>query len=211
MKEVHKSSVGKKPNIKKAIKQFILTFLSKLGYLLAAGEGLLVLAVDLPSFMDSAIGKSLIPKSHVPPKPVIEPVAVSPPPAVVIVLGVALSVFLVGLVIYVLIMRYIPTTTQLAQTIVKKVALQAVPIVAHEPLEHIAPKKRRYLTARIMWWLKVCLAVFPVVGVGALYIYGQSLGRLFVVCVEAGLASFVLISFTAHALLARRWHIVDIE
>lgn len=190
---------------KKAFRYFVLSFLLRIGYFLVVCEWLIFLAMYLPIIFDSAPGR-LLPKGTAPPAPTAPTPVAEPPAAIVIVLGVALSVFVVALVVYVLIMRYIPTTTKVAQTIVKKAAQQAVPLVAHKPIEHVPPKRRQRLTARIVWWLKLCVAVLPVVGVGVLYVRTHTIGRQLAVGFEAGLAVFALLAFTIQALLVRRWH-----
>ena len=116
----------------------------------------------------------------------------------------ALGVVLVGVVIYVVTMRYIPAVNRAATKVVHKTAEQTVKQVERVGHKKLPVRKRRMLTDRIVWWVKLCISIVPLAIV--LFVVGTPLISKQAAVLTMGLLSlWAVLCFAAQAAGAHIW------
>lgn len=189
----------------------ILTGLGGTGYVIVTFEWLAVMAAWLPNFPDSKLGKLIFPKQITQPTPVpvqsAGGVAVGPD-FVTTFLVTCIAILVVGIVLYVVIVRYTSainrTGSRVAHTAVKK----AGPIIARKPMEELTSKKRTILSRRILFWSKIILIIIPLALLPIVLKDGErGLVEQFAVFMQVVLALIAACSFFAQAVLINHWHV----
>lgn len=186
----------------------ILNILGFAGYMLAALQWLIVLAVTLPALIESPFGELVLPKGE--PRPLPDTVVTAPQgpsSALGVFIVTAIGVAIVAGVIYVVTVRYTRAITKTTSEVTHAVTKRAIPVIARKPMDEIAPQKRTVLTRRILFWLKFGLVVLPILLLATIwYPHHNDLSGQLTVFVAAVLALIGIDVFLAQALLAKRWH-----
>jgi heme/copper-type cytochrome/quinol oxidase subunit 4 len=188
--------------------QFTLRALGGVGYFTLFMEWFWLFALYLPGMLESEFSKAILPTSKTPlPQPVH---AVQPPaePSGIMIFSImVLAVALLGTVLYLVFVKYIPTAANATTKVVHGAAKKAVPIIAHKPVDKISVRKRRILTERIVFWLKICLAVIPFAIVYMTHHRSGTTVSLLVIMAMAVLTLVALVCSTLQVVLAKRWRI----
>ncbi len=182
-----------------------LTVSGGVGYLVVAFEWLGLLVLYLPSFFDSLIGQTIFPEQKTPTPQPVEPGSTQMPSELTVLLTVLAGVVLLGLIVYVIFMRYVPTITKSASKAVHVTAQKAVPVVARKPVETIPARRRKLLTARLVLWLKVLAVVIPVAVFGIVHVQRRTINTQLALLALSALALIAIGAFLCQLLLARRW------
>ena len=180
-------------------------------YLAASFEWLVLLAIALPGFFDSSLGHTIFPQySALPPSP--EPTEATQVPSTFIAgLTIVAGLLLIGLVIYIIVMRYIPTMSRSASKVVHVTAQKAVPVITHKPAEALPARRRKRLTARLVLWIKLTVVVLPVVIFAFVHLARQTLGTQLALLAQSLLALFALGGFLCQLALARQWRVNEAD
>lgn len=191
----------------------VLSVLGFVGYVLAACQWLVVIAISLPAVLNSPLGDILMPKGTPPPTPTPPPEIPASAPAeplsgLAVVVLTTLALGIVAAVAYVVVVRYTRAITKTTSEVTHAVTKRAVPVLARKPVEQIAPQKRTVLTRRILFWLKFALTITPTLLMGVFWYphHTDAVGQV-TMLVSAVLALIALSCFLAQAVLATRWHI----
>ncbi len=170
---------------------------------------LLLVALYFQSFKDSSVGRVVFPMPSndvIPPaEPKIIPDITLPTSGPILVIFAALGVAFVLFTVYLVIMRYIPAVNETAEKVVHEVTKHAVEQTERHHKKKIPVRKRRALSARITWWLKIGISLLPLFIV--LVITGSTLiSRQAAVLLMALLSLWAILCFATEATLARLWH-----
>lgn len=192
----------------RAIQIAILKILGGTGYMAWVLQLLLLVALYFERFYHSGAGQTLFPTSdngtNLPPESVTTPSITLPTSGFFTILMVVLGVALVGVVIYVVTMRYVPAINKTATKVVHEAAEQTVRQVERTGRKKLPVRKRRALTARVAWWIKLCVSIVPL-GI-VLLVVGTPLVSKQVAVLSMGLLSlWAVLCFTAQAAGARIW------
>lgn len=177
--------------------------LGSVGYFALFLEWFLLLAMGLPKFMETWLGKLLFPQSEQPKQ--VPPIGggTYEPTTLVLFASVLLSILLVGLVMYVVLVKYTSMAVHATEKIVQTTAKKAVPMIMHKEVKKIPVKKRKMLTARVLFWLKLVLLLVPV---GVLTVFNLTSHTVEAKLALLGLSLLACFSFTAFVLQHILWH-----
>lgn len=133
--------------------------------------------------------------------PTQEVVASGPPSLFLLIIAFAATAIVIGLTLYILI-KFPVTVAKSAQKMTQSTSARIVPIVTHHA--KLPEKKRRWLTARIVIYLKLAICVLPVILCACTYFFETELGYALTIIIAAvlGLGSLLLLGAQ---LLAARW------
>lgn len=193
-------------------RQFALRALGGVGYFTLFMEWFWLVALYLPAMFESELGKTIFPVGEAPePQPVPAPTASVEPSVLLVVLTVVLAVCLLAAVTYIIFMKYIPAAAKVSNKAVHVAAEKAVPLVAHKPAHTIPAKKRRLLTERMIFWLKILFTAVP-----PLWIYGvrhteDTMASQLIVLGFACMAALALGSFILQAVAMKRWRMKEAD
>ncbi len=193
---------------------FLLKTLGGVGYFVVFMEWFWLLGLYLPSFFESEVGRTIFPEAK--PQPTtLEPTTSAPiePSAFITFLFVLLALTIITLVLYVIFAKYIPTAATAATKVVHVATEKAVPVVAHKPLEKIPARKRKLLTERILFWMKLIASVLPLVIVFATQYNETTVESQLLMLGFGALCSVAVTVFVLQTLLAYQWrrHKVSVE
>jgi len=191
---------------KKKVHNSILKILGGTGYFTVFMEWFWLLALYLPGFFDSELGKTIFPK-NVPieePRPVTT-VAAQEPSILLLIGTILLAAVIIGAVFYVVFAKYIPAAAKVTNKVVHVAAERAVPVVAHKPIEKIPARKRKLLTERLLFWVKMSSALTPLAIVFVMRMNRGSVEAQVVILGFSFLSTAALICFLCQTLLARKW------
>jgi hypothetical protein len=191
---------------KKKWHSFTIKTLGGVGYFTVFMEWFWLLALYLPGFFESEVGKTIFPQAE--PKPVeLKPVEATPlePSLLMTVIVTVLALGVVALIIYVIFAKYIPGATRAATKVVHVATEKTVPVIAHKPLEKIPARKRKLLTARVQFWMKTIAAVLPLLVVFAARFGSGNVESQLVIFGLALLCAVSLTCFILQTWLAHRW------
>ncbi len=171
----------------------------------------------LPGFFDSRLGKIIFPQSHTTPKTVTTPPvgsSVASPDFVTTFLITALALALIGIVAYVVIVRYTKAISKTGSQVTHVVAKKAAHIIVRKPLEQVSARRRVLLNRRALFWTKLAFGILPL-ALLPVALRGGDRGIIeqFAIFIQTVLATIAVVSFSAQAILAARWHerVDDIE
>lgn len=184
----------------------LLKLLGGVGYFTVFMEWLWLLALYLPGFFESEVGKTIFPK--VEPQPVeLKPVeaAAFEPSLLITIIFTVLALGIVALVIYVIFAKYIPSAARAATKVVHVATEKTVPVIAHKPLEKIPARKRKLLTARVQFWVSVFFAIMPLLIVCAARFSSHTVESQLIILGLALLSAVALACFILQTWLAHRW------
>jgi len=189
-------------------RKVILNVIGGAGYLAWVLQLLLLVALYFERLYHSSVGKVIFPTStdgtNLPPEPVSTPAITLPTSGPFMGLMFALGIALIGIVTYVVTMRYIPAVNKTATKVVHEAAEQTVKQVERTGHKKIPLRKRRLLTARLIWWIKVGISVAPLVIV--LLVGGTPLiPKQAAVTSVGALSLWAVLCFTTQIVLARLW------
>jgi hypothetical protein len=196
---------------KKKMHNSILKILGGTGYFTVFMEWFWLLALYLPGFFDSELGKTIFPK-NVPveePRPVTT-VAAQEPSILLLIGTILLAVVVIVAVFYVVFAKYIPAAAKVTNKVVHVAAERAVPVVAHKPVEKIPVRKRKLLTERVLFWVKLLSALTPLLVVFATRSKQQEIESQLLLLGVAILTALATISFVLQTHFSRRWKLTDI-
>jgi FtsH-binding integral membrane protein len=188
-------------------RSFTVRLLARAGYFTVFVEWFLLLALYVPRFFESELGKAVFPTTKpqpVQPQPV--EVTVYEPSVVATAMFTVVALGVVALVVYVVFMRYVPAATKTAATVAQVATEKAVPVVARKPLERIPPRRRKALTARVLFWVKMALTVAPLALVYATRFRAGTMQSQLIVFGFACLSAAACLTFMAQTYLTHHWH-----
>ncbi|MCA9327191.1 hypothetical protein KDA14_01560 [Candidatus Saccharibacteria bacterium] len=180
------------------------------GYVALVLQWLVLLALYLPRFFESSLGKRMFPNSNRPVPSQPDPtVASQPPQDFVIILWMIFGIGMLGFVIYVVFVRYTSAIAKTTSHTVKLTSDKIVPIVAHKPAEKIPEKKRTRLSRKIGFWLLVVACIIPVTIAVIIRQHVDVLAGNLLVFTQSVLALMVLVLLTGRRILVRAWSLKD--
>jgi hypothetical protein len=86
---------------------------------------------------------------------------------------------------------------------------RVVPVVAHKPVEKIPVRKRKLLTERVLFWVKMILALTPLGVVFIARINQNNVETQIIILGFAFLSVVALMCFVCQTWLLRRWRIPE--
>lgn len=189
----------------KPVQTLFLKALSGAGYLTWALQLLLLFAVYFQSVKETSIGKVVFPEINNVRVPINEPAVntgiTMPTSGPFTVIFAVVGIIFVLFAIYLVVMRYIPAVNKTAEKVVVEVAKKAVQQTERHNKKKIPVRKRRILSARISWWLKITISLVPLVFV--LLIEGSPLiPKQIALLIMSTLSLWAILCFAAHAMLA---------
>lgn len=196
---------------KNKVHSSILKILGGTGYFTVFMEWFWLLALYLPGFFDSELGKTIFPK-NVPveePRPVTT-VAAQEPSILLLIGTILLAAVVIGAVFYVVFAKYIPAAAKVTNKVVHVATERVVPVVAHKPVEKIPARKRKLLTERVLFWVKLLSALTPLLVVFATRSKQQEIESQLLLLGVAILTALATISFVLQTHFSRRWKPTDI-
>ena len=196
---------------KNKVHSSILKILGGTGYFTVFMEWFWLLALYLPGFFDSELGKTIFPK-NVPieePRPVTT-VAAQEPSMLLLIGTILLAAVVIGAVFYVVFAKYIPAAAKVTNKVVHVATERVVPVVAHKPVEKIPARKRKLLTERVLFWVKLLSALTPLLVVFATRSKQQEIESQLLLLGVAILTALATISFVLQTHFSRRWELTDI-
>ncbi len=196
---------------KNKVHSSILKILGGTGYFTVFMEWFWLLALYLPGFFDSELGKTIFPK-NVPieePRPVTT-VAAQEPSMILLIGTILLAAVIIGAVFYVVFAKYIPAAAKVTNKVVHVATERVVPVVAHKPVEKIPVRKRKLLTQRVAFWVKLLSALTPLLVVFATRSKQQEIESQLLLLGVAILTALATISFVLQTHFSRRWKLTDI-
>lgn len=196
---------------KNKVHSSILKILGGTGYFTVFMEWFWLLALYLPGFFDSELGKTIFPK-NVPieePRPVTT-VAAQEPSMLLLIGTILLAAVVIGAVFYVVFAKYIPAAAKVTNKVVHVATERVVPVVAHKPVEKIPARKRKLLTERVLFWVKLLSALTPLLVVFATRSKQQEIESQLLLLGVAILTALATISFVLQTHFSRRWKPTDI-
>lgn len=196
---------------KNKVHSSILKILGGTGYFTVFMEWFWLLALYLPGFFDSELGKTVFPK-NVPieePRPVTT-VAAQEPSMILLIGTILLAAVIIGAVFYVVFAKYIPAAAKVTNKVVHVATERVVPVVAHKPVEKIPARKRKLLTERVLFWVKLLSALTPLLVVFATRSKQQEIESQLLLLGVAILTALATISFVLQTHFSRRWKLTDI-
>lgn len=184
------------------ILQGLITILNGTGYLMLFLEWFLLVGLYLPSFLESGLGRAILPAGG-PPPTAVEParVAAQEPSMLFVVATMAAVVLVLVILLYVLFMKYIPSASKTTERAIEATAERIMPVIAHKPATEIKPAVRRRLTSNIAYWLKMVALVVPVGVVAAARYHDDSVESKLVIFGFGLLATVALACFSSHRLI----------
>lgn len=196
---------------KKKVHSSILKILGGTGYFTVFMEWFWLLALYLPGFFDSELGKTIFPK-NVPieePRPVT--IVAAQEPSMLLLIGtILLAAVVIVAVFYVVFAKYIPAAAKVTNKVVHVATERVVPVVAHKPVEKIPVRKRKLLTQRVAFWVKLLSALTPLLVVFATRSKQQEIESQLLLLGVAILTALATISFVLQTHFSRRWKLTDI-
>ena len=196
---------------KKKVHSSILKILGGTGYFTVFMEWFWLLALYLPGFFDSELGKTIFPK-NVPieePRPVT--IVAAQEPSMLLLIGtILLAAVVIVAVFYVVFAKYIPAAAKVTNKVVHVATERVVPVVAHKPVEKIPVRKRKLLTQRVAFWVKLLSALTPLLVVFATRSKQQEIESQLLLLGVATLTALATISFVLQTHFSRRWKLTDI-
>ncbi|QQS69282.1 hypothetical protein IPP75_05185 [Candidatus Saccharibacteria bacterium] len=195
---------------KKKVHNSILKILGGTGYFTVFMEWFWLLALYLPGFFDSELGKTIFPKNV--PVEELRPVTTvaAQEPSILLLIGtILLAAVIIGAVFYVVFAKYIPAAAKVTNKVVHVAAERAVPVVAHKPVEKIPARKRKLLTERVLFWVKMILALTPLGIVFIARINQNNVETQIIILGFAFLSVAALMCFVCQTWLLRRWRIPE--
>lgn len=186
----------------------IIKTLGGIGYVSIVFQWLQIAIAWLPGFLDSKLGKIILPQSHTTPSPVTQTGAGgASPDFVTTFLATALAIVALGFVTYVVAVRYTRAIRKTGSEVTHVVAKKATRIVARKPLEQIPARKRTLLTRRLLFWTKIAFAMLPLALLPFVLHHGErGVIEQLALFLQAVLAAIAVLSFFVQAILAARWH-----
>ena len=196
---------------KNKVHSSILKILGGTGYFTVFMEWFWLLALYLPGFFDSELGKTIFPK-NVPieePRPVT--IVAAQEPSMLLLIGtILLAAVVIVAVFYVVFAKYIPAAAKVTNKVVHVATERVVPVVAHKPVEKIPVRKRKLLTQRVAFWVKLLSALTPLLVVFATRSKQQEIESQLLLLGVAILTALATISFVLQTHFSRRWKLTDI-
>lgn len=196
---------------KNKVHSSILKILGGTGYFTVFMEWFWLLALYLPGFFDSELGKTIFPK-NVPieePRPVTT-VAAQEPSMLLLIGTILLASVVIVAVFYVVFAKYIPAAAKVTNKVVHVATERVVPVVAHKPVEKIPARKRKLLTERVAFWVKLLSALTPLLVVFATRSKQQEIESQLLLLGVATLTALATISFVLQTHFSRRWKLTNI-
>lgn len=196
---------------KNKVHSSILKILGGTGYFTVFMEWFWLLALYLPGFFESELGKTIFPK-NVPieePRPVTT-VAAQEPSILLLIGTILLAAVVIVAVFYVVFAKYIPAAAKVTNKVVHVATERVVPVVAHKPVEKIPARKRKLLTERVLFWVKLLSALTPLLVVFATRSKQQEIESQLLLLGVAILTALATISFVLQTHFSRRWKPTDI-
>jgi len=178
------------------------------GYLTWALQLLVLLALYFERFYHSNVGRVIFPTASnsggEQPDPVATPSIALPTSGIFTWIVLFLGLALIGLVVYIVTMLYIPAINKTAKKAVKDIADHTVDQIERAGRKKLTKRKRRSMSARIVWWLKLIISITPLAIV--LFVEGTPLiSKEAALLVTGALGLWAVICFTAQKALAHVW------
>lgn len=135
-----------------------------------------------------------------PTEPVQEAVASGPPSLLLLIVACAATAIIIGATLYALI-KFPIAVAKSGQKITQSTSARIIPIVTHHA--KLTPKRRQYLTARLITYLKLTICILPVILSASAYFLDTALGYDIIMFVAAVLGIGSLLLLVAQLLLAK--------
>lgn len=185
-----------------------LGFLGGLAFTTLALEWLLLLFAVLVRFMNSGLGSIVFPKHEV--QPTARPIVTtgSGPDFVTAFLATAIGLGVLAFAVYLLTVRYPRAAREAGTKVVRETAKKAIPVIARKPIAKLPIKRRRLLTKRVTYWVKIVLSFVPVLLLPiALHDEYRGIAEQFAIVAQAILGLVVIVLFSAQTWLSSVWHV----
>lgn len=191
-----------------AIKNALPKLFGSAGYVAWVLQFLVLIALYFERFHASSVGKVIFPAPDDAvtnaPDPVTGYAISLPSSGLFTALMLAIGVAFICLVIYVIVMRYIPTVNRNASKAVHVTAEQTIKQVERVSHKKFPTRKRRMLTVRVIWWLKLGISIMPLIVV--LFVVGTPLiAKEVAVMIVGALSLWANVCFTVQAVLVHAW------
>lgn len=183
----------------------IMHMLINAGYLIVFFEWLWALLLYLPSILDSNAWQAIFP-THELPAQVVRTTSVAPVSPVVYVTAILFSSILLFLVGFIIVHRYVPAVTKTSDKVLRKTTERVVPALAGHKKQ--TAQKKRQITERTIFWLRVVSALLPL-GMFTSNPIKMPLDRALGILAGAIIALTALVCFVTARSLALYWHIPD--
>ena len=182
--------------MKRARPNILARFFDAMGYLLVAGEWLVLGLVYLPRLLETQFVQDYFTApNEVKPTPVENPNAVEPS-LLLIAFTTAAGVIFLLFVGYIIFRRYIPAVVHTSEKTIEKTVQEIVHLQEkHKP--RMTAQKRSKLAARTRFWLKIIVAAVPSVLLLCFVRSHDSLVEALATLVVAVLALAAVSSFAA--------------
>ncbi|MEO5950734.1 MAG: hypothetical protein ABIQ04_04775 [Candidatus Saccharimonadales bacterium] len=116
--------------------------------------------------------------------------ATGPPSVILIAIVIGVTIFIIAATVY-LLLKLPATVGSVGEKMTKSATEYIVPVISHHV--KLTPKKRQWLTARIMLDVKIALSIIPIVIAALCFLVGPGLPYDIVMLIAASLGIF---SFT---------------
>lgn len=186
-----------------SLRRFFGRMCSWLGYLTVIAEFLVLVMLYFQAFVDIPVIRTvLLPKPQEATSVTHAATAASVPNELgwIVPLLAATAVPLIGYGIFRLVTKDVPEAKENAETAVEKVAVRALKKIEKD--KKVNQKRERVLTARLIFWLKVGLAVLPLVVVLAFQNTTMSISKVAALFLVSGLSLSAVIWFTFERILS---------
>ena len=159
------------------------------GYMMCLLQWLWVMILILPALLESGLITSLLPK--VTEHHASQHIATGPPSPVLILVGGIVTILMLALSVFVL-LKFPSTVAKTGTAITHKSADAIVPVVTHHKV--LPAKKRRLITGRVLFYIKLLLVLVPLAACFAVPIDAH-FSRTLVVFIGSFLATIALSLF----------------
>lgn len=161
----------------------------------------------LPYIPDLARISTSLQQPVIPAEPAQQIVTTGPPSLLLIVIAVVVTIILLGLTIYTLV-KLPATVSKTGEKFTKNTSDYIVPLVTHHA--PLSEKKRRQLTARVMFYVKLMGCIIPVIIAALSFFVTAVLPYSIIVLVSTFLAITALVLLCLQALFAK-WLRVSLD
>lgn len=194
--------------VRKRHQNLWLRILSGVGYFMVFIEWFGLVAMYLPSFVRSPLGKLLFPTSDGRRRHIMFNFSIHIDTTVLVVtVAVVIGAGLLLLVLYLVLFRQIPDATKATGRVTRYAAAKTVSAIAHKPIEKISGRKQLSVTTRVLFWINAVFTLVPLGVIVLTRLHDDSVVSQLLVVAFAMLCGLSLVCFSAYAALSNRWRI----
>lgn len=185
-------------------KHFLVTLAGTLFYIVSTIGWLWAVLPYVPDI--AKLSATLQPQEQA--QPVEQVVTTGPPPLLLTIIIIGVTIAILVMSVYTLIK--LPATIRMSgEKLTHTTSAHIVPILTHHT--HLSPKKRRQLTARIAFYIKLALCTLPVIIAACSFLVpASSLSYELTILVATFFAITSLVLFCTQLLLAK-WLRIDLD